>query len=80
MDLSDLFPRQVTTRDLKVLEKRLVEKSRSARNRRVDINKRINELEEQLARMTQTILCIRHSTRFSHFLVLVTKNSLTRSA
>ena len=55
MDLSDLFSRQATTRDLKVLEKRLVEKSRSARNRRVDINKRINDLEEDLCRMT--LLC-----------------------
>ena len=55
MSLSDLFPRQATTRDLKILEKRLAEKSRSARKRRVNINKRIDELEEELARMT--LLC-----------------------
>ena len=34
---------------------------------------------QQPARMTRTTRCIRRSTRFSHFLVLVTKSSLKHS-
>ncbi len=52
MDLSDLFPRQATTRDLKILEKRFEEKIRTSLKNHGSMNKRIEELEEQLARMT----------------------------
>ena len=55
MDFSDLFPRQATTRDLKILEKRLGQKARASLKNQGSMNKRINELEDQLARIT--LLC-----------------------
>ena len=55
MDLSNMFPRQATTHDLKILEKILGQKARASLKNQGSMNKRINELEEQLAKMT--LLC-----------------------
>jgi hypothetical protein len=55
MDLSNMFPRQATTHDLKILEKRLGQKARASLKNQGSMNKRIYELEEQLAKMT--LLC-----------------------
>ncbi|MDP6957428.1 MAG: hypothetical protein QF645_01310, partial [Planctomycetota bacterium] len=50
-----MIPLQATTQDLKILEKRLEQKARASLKIQGSMNKRIYELEEQLAKMT--LLC-----------------------